>query len=263
MKIRRHLRLATKTTAIALLVGSTATSQAAILTSFVQNANSSDTAAQDAEAAFLASLHRGAVTESFDDFGDVTPVVTGSQQTSWVQTAPSFSTAVGAFTNLMSGAGGDPEKPHNLMIESRETGEFGREVLASSSTDLWLDSNDARIVAWDFSGFDDRFDAFGFYIADAVDQGAELTLHFAGGSTDTVLLDPFTPLSGEPNGNLGYFSVRTEFSLLGASLSFLNSMDRDGWGIDDVTVGRVPEPGALGLLGLALAGFGGLRRRRA
>jgi hypothetical protein len=35
----------------------------------------------------------------------------------------------------------------------------------------------------------------------------------------------------------------------------------DGYGIDDVTVGRVPEPGTLALLGLGLLGVGLMRRR--
>src|SRR5690606_23938512 len=108
------------------------------------------TVAHNAEAAFLASLHGSSVTEDFNAMHD--PLVaeyTGSDQTSWENKSDSFTTAVGTFT--LTSAGLDTNgNVHNdeLMIESTETGEFGRVVLSDFDGDLWLDSNDARTVTW-------------------------------------------------------------------------------------------------------------------
>jgi hypothetical protein len=48
-----------------------------------------------------------------------------------------------------------------------------------------------------------------------------------------------------------------------ASLVFDNGAgENDGWGIDGVTLAKVPEPGTLALLGLGLAGLSIARRRK-
>jgi hypothetical protein len=132
-------------------------------------------------------------------------------------------------------------------------------VLATSKSDLWLDSNDAKKVEWSFGApLKGSFNAFGFYIADATDKGATLTLKFQDGSWSTTSI---TIPAFQSNGNLGYVSVYSSSNIVGGKLSFLNSTGGDGWGIDDITIGSVPEPGALMLMGLGLLGLGAARRR--
>lgn len=206
-----------------------------------------------AEAEFLSNSYNQ-VTETFDLFdasGKV--VVAGNQQQSYVQTSNSFNTLVGTFTNPAGEVnnGGDDFLPDNLMIEDIDTGEFGR-----ATPGQWLDSNDADHVIWDIAN--GSFNAFGFYLSDANDQGASLVLSFVDGTTET--LDLLSPLN---NGNLMYVTLVSDVDFTGATLTFQNGEDQnDGWGIDNVTIASVPEPGTLALLGLGLAGVGIARRRK-
>lgn len=243
------------------LFAATAAAQAGVVTiSFDANAAA-------AEAAFVASLNGPLVVENFDGMYSAANhqyTTTGSsnhqQQWSWENEAASFNTAVGTFTLITAGQTAN-DNIHNdkLMIESKNTGEFGREVLSTSRNDLWLDANDAKKVEWSFGApLKGSFNAFGFYIADATDQGATLTLQFQDGSwaTTSVVIPAF-----QSNGNLGYVSVYSTSNIVGGKLVFNNSTGGDGWGIDDITIGSVPEPGALMLMGLGLLGLGAARRR--
>jgi hypothetical protein len=144
--------------------------------------------------------------------------------------------------------------PELLMIEDETTGEFGR---VSTEENQWLDSNDADTVTWDI--LTGNYNAFGFYLSDANDQDASLILKFADGlvSESLALTSPLG------DGNVAYFSLFSDLAFTSASLVFDNGVgENDGWGIDGVTLAKVPEPGTLALLGLGLAGLSIARRRK-
>lgn len=214
--------------------------------------------AATARANYESTLKSGAVTEDFNDLAG-TRVDGDGPHESWEGSSNSYDTDVGTYTLT------DPGQPSSgnenidqLMIESNATGEFGRSVLAND--DLWLDSNDAEEVVWDLGGSlsgSGPFDSFGFQLADAADVSADLTLNFADdeGATSTTI--PFE-LS---NGNLRYVTLHSDRNIVGGQLTFNNSTVNDGWGIDNVTVGKLPEPGSLLLMGLGLLGLGAARRR--
>jgi hypothetical protein len=210
--------------------------------------------AQTAETAFLANTidHLDEDFEGFTGPG----VDDGTDQGSWIEAASYFDTAVGRFTmtapstNLSNGN----ISPELLMIEDENTGEFGR---VSTTPNQWLDSNDADEVTWDI--LTGNYNAFGFYLSDANDQGASLILKFADGSVSESL-SLTSPLG---NGNIAYFSLFSDVAFTSASLVFDNGVgDNDGWGIDGITLAKVPEPGTLALLGLGLAGLSIARRRK-
>lgn len=249
-----------------VLVGTSAAASAATITI------STD---PNAETNFLSLLHGGYAQENFD--GWVTqgsgpaapgPEVTNNfqrEKLSWIDSSPSFVTNVGTFTLTENGHSSYPwldgeTHGNNLKIESAETGESGREVLSNYEGDFWLDSNDAKEVRWDFDAgavVGKSFNAFGFYLADPADVAASLTLKYADGTYSDSLTIPF----GQQNAELFYVSVVSPKSIVGASFYFNNSANNDGWGIDDITVGTLPEPGTLLLIALGLLGLGAARRK--
>lgn len=216
-----------------------------------------------AEAAFLQHLNGANVTENFNTMGTAARYVGNDQNLSWENANKTFSTKVGTFTLVTAGQGStswsDTTNANNgsLTIESKKTGESGRESLASSKTDLWLDSNDARLVTWVLGApLHGNFNAFGFYLADANDAGGILSLKFTDNSTTVLALPPKMA-----NLNLGYVTVVSTKSIINATLTFSNNSGADGWGIDDVTVGHIVEPGTLTLMLVGLLGLSATRRR--
>jgi len=214
--------------------------------------------ADKAAALFLSKLDTH-VTEDFENLPlhGFAQTVKNNHQLSWVDTAKTFYTSVGNFTLTTPGGtnAGDTERSTELKIENRFTGEDGRQIAHGN----WLDSNDARKVTWDISIGGAPFNAIGFYLADANDQGARLILKLTDGSEVDAT---YQLTSALPDGNIKYITLTSTVAITSATLIFDNGYAaRDGWGIDDVTVGKLPEPGTLLLLGLGLLGLGIARRR--
>lgn len=212
--------------------------------------------AQNAETSFLSSTYNQ-LTEDFEGFTGPGQIGS-SDQDSWIEAASYFDTAVGRFTLTVpeSNPGINDVSPDLLMIESQQTGEFGRNNNVGPTQ--WLDSNDADEVVWSILA--GNYNALGFYLSDPNDQGAALRLEFADGTVSEDL-QLNSPLS---NGNISFITLFSDIAFTSASLVFNNGTgENDGWGIDGITLAKVPEPGTLALLGLGLAGLTVARRRKA
>lgn len=199
------------------------------------------TEAQNAEAAFLASLP-SYLTESFEDYAPGA----ASQTTS-------LATSVGSFTMNTAGTGG-------LCDSGAYACTDGLAILDGSSTPFngryatdgvnWLDSMDAQVMTFaPLAGAT----AVGFYITDPNDAGGRLDIGGTGFSFDDI----FESALG--NGRVYYLSIVDTAGL--SDLTFFSNNRDDGYGLDNITVASVPEPGMLALMGMGLMGLLLIRRR--
>jgi hypothetical protein len=224
--------------------------------------SSNPQAAFDAQAAFLAQM-TDVITEDFE--GDMF---------SSLDMSASFSTQVGTFT--ATGAPGDSSNSRcipssgttcdQMLILNQDDSPFTGRYNTTAGGSQWLDSNDVSQLTLNIIDPGFAVNAFGFFVTDATDQGASFRVQF----NDGTVVEQLLSVSGLSTGDHTYVSFRSTESIVAASILFENfggsNVTRDGFGIDDVTIGHiVPEPSIIALFGLGLLGFGmmaSVRRRR-
>jgi hypothetical protein len=212
----------------------------------------------NAAAAAFAAGSFGGITETFDGgfisvTGETGAASGSNKQGQWVNAGTAFETRVGTFTMTSPNTASNGNVRNDLlMIENSSTGEFGRQ---NAYTSKWLDSNDAKKVTWNILN---GYNAFGFYLTDANDNGGKLRFIFGDGSATTLNFD-----RNQSNGNMAYITLVSDTIFSSVELLFDNNTNSaDGWGIDNVTLAKVSEPGTLALLGLGLFGLAAARRRK-
>lgn len=216
-----------------------------------QNPGSSTANADAARASFMSYLASGVGTEDFEG------VATGLYSSLPI----AFPGSTGSIT---ANLGGDLKVcPSSAGVTSCGYGRF------ATSGSQYLQSTDSSFTLT----FSKPISAFGFYGTDIGDISADLTLTLSlsgGGSQDFTL-----NTSGSNDGNelfWGFIDPDVTYT----AITFGNSQGgSDVFGFDDMTIGDigqvtgnptgVPEPGALGMLGLGLLGMISLMllRRRA
>ncbi|SDW59582.1 MULTISPECIES: PEP-CTERM sorting domain-containing protein [Marinobacter] len=237
-------KLSGRTLGVALSVmGAVSVAEAAPILNISEEGSA---ATEAAEAQFLSYLQGDSIIkEGFEGFAD------GLQQNSLV-------TAVGVFTQTV--AGGDPVNSlcapncaDGVAVLSDVTSPFNGRFAApdEAGNNQWLDSFDSEVMTLTVA---DGVNAIGFYITDPNDIDGRMSV----GGVDFSFADIFGQFNGD--GEVYYISLYDEAGL--GDIVFYANSNNDGFGIDSVTIGKVPEPGTLALMGLGLAGLGLTRRRK-
>jgi hypothetical protein len=206
-------------------------------------------AANAGQATFLGSVF-GAETEDFENGYTV-----GSQS----QTISS--SGVATFESLVAGSGGACDNgafdcsAGLSVLDARVSPYNGRfSVPTDADNTNWLDSMDAKEMSISVAT---GYNAIGFFMTDPNDSGGRFEI--GGVGFDFEYLFGNTSLS---NGQVYYISIfDNDVATLG-DVVIKSNASGDGYGIDRVTVAKVPEPGTLALFGLGLVGLGLARRRK-
>ncbi|MDB5365137.1 MAG: hypothetical protein JWM77_1064 [Rhodospirillales bacterium] len=226
-------------------------------------------------AVVVGSLACASTAWAIPDF-NVTDGVAASQtsQTSFVASLGSFTretfnasspttgavltTAAGTFTSTIAGQQG--------QIISIANGDISGRGLAPFSGNF-LESRDSTGVSWRAAS-GGTFDAIGFFLQDAGDQGALLNITANDGTAKSI-----TVQGG--NGNTRYITITFDQPVTEVAIDFVNTgsnLKSDGWGLDNITIGRligggggnaaVPEPASIASLASGLLALGFVLRRR-
>jgi hypothetical protein len=104
--------------------------------------------------------------------------------------------------------------------------------------------------------------ALGFFVTDIGDgeHGAQITLTLANAGTQSITVP--NQMGGQANGSILFFGFVVDPASQFTGVAFGGYQpDNDSVGLDDITIGTIPEPGSLGLiLSLGVAGLAGRRR---
>ena len=200
-------------------------------------------------------FNAGATIESFNGLTTTTGGLDNSGTT--------VMTSVGSFKSKTPTDGTLGQYGKTLaVVEGSDTIFTGRKAALLGNT--FLDSNDSTKVVWELA-LDPvaPFSDIGFFLSDVGDVNAFLDIKFKDGTTTTVSL-----LGDAADGNLQYVTAHFDPSVTYAKIVFNNKDEdgewatNDGWGIDRIIVGKVPEPSSVALLGLGLLGAGMARRKK-
>jgi len=211
---------------------------------------------------FLSMLEPGYVTEGFDT------LAAGSRH-------GQATTSVGTFTQEIAGVGGACTTlpggcDGGLAVLDASTSPYRDRYAISQSN--WLDNAGTRLLRIDpLAGTN----AIGFFATDLGDNLLNIEFSIETASGVFNLGNVFEDLL--PNAGLRYIAFAADEDI--QSLWINTNHDQEGYGIDDVTVGRLaglglptiasfsitteaPAPGSLALMAFGALGIVALRRRR-
>ncbi|MEO1552010.1 MAG: VPLPA-CTERM sorting domain-containing protein [Pseudomonadota bacterium] len=207
-------------------------------------------------------------TYSAELAGFSSPVVEDFEAAQVGNVSDGFSTAVGTFATIGgTGTGGTVSQANfandGSKLAIRDGNVFGRVsttqlLTGNAADDQFLDSNDTFGIAWTASLGGTLFDKLLLTLTDAADVGARMRVS-TGLTTETLVT--------AGNGNQQMVLVEFSSAVSSASIFFENVRDNgnltnDGFSLDDIAISAVPLPAGALLLGSALVGLMGARRRK-
>jgi hypothetical protein len=169
-------------------------------------------------------------------------------------------TAVGAFSTGGRNGSGASSIARGAALDVRSSSfgaRYGRmNLTAGPGADTWLDSNDRESVTMTLGGVG-TFDRVAFFLTDVGDVSGRFRIDVAGTAQ---------AIGRQANGTINLVSIRFDGPESAADIRFTTARN-DGFGIDDVAVGRqvaaIPLPATLPMLVGGLIGVALLSRARA